>query len=128
MHDLTYQTRQNKTKMNMNCTNVSFSFQEFTRLSKYVRLNWYNAQTLSESFQIKEIGAVVRVLRPIVIAFTLLMCSAGSLMFSMQYLHFFKGYPLATGVTQAIANVSFFGIFAFLGVCWVGTFWKIFEA
>jgi hypothetical protein len=81
-------------------------FQEFTRLSNYVRLNWYNAQTLSESFQIKEIGAVVRVLRPIVIAFTLLMCSAGSLMASMQYLHFFKDYPLATGVTQAIANVS----------------------
>ncbi|KAI6204046.1 hypothetical protein M3Y94_00627400 [Aphelenchoides besseyi] len=82
----------------------------FRYLSKKVKHHWYASQTLSESYLIKEIGAVIDVLRPIMIAFAVLVISAGTTTSIQVYLHLFHEMPFCVGAMQVLANCGYLSL------------------
>ena len=78
---------------------------EFRRLKRRIKWQYYEIQTLSERFKLKEIETVLKALAPIMLAFTLLVILCGSLVIFVAYLNIVKHEPLGTPLTQALVNV-----------------------
>lgn len=79
--------------------------QEFRRLAAQTKAHFYTASSLSESFQIKQTEAVVAALRPIILAYGVLVLSSTPSLGSVYYLHYVLGEDFHSEKSTAIINV-----------------------
>ncbi|KAI6226603.1 hypothetical protein M3Y95_00638200 [Aphelenchoides besseyi] len=79
-----------------------FAFYEFCRLRKYVKDYFYKANSLAESFTIKQTSTIVDVLQPILFAFAWSLVLFGILQSAWVYLHFFRSFPMNSPLVTTI--------------------------
>ncbi|KAI6211031.1 hypothetical protein M3Y96_00390300 [Aphelenchoides besseyi] len=87
-----------------------FALYEFWRLNKYVKDHYYTANSLAESFTIKQTSTIVNVLRPILIAFAWSLVFFVVLQSAFVYFHFFRFFPMNSPLVTAIL-LSIYSIF-----------------
>ncbi|KAI6199338.1 hypothetical protein M3Y96_00616400 [Aphelenchoides besseyi] len=96
---------------------------EFKRLNKYVRESYYRFETLTESYEIKQIDLVLRVIRPLLFAYGVIVVILTSLVCVMMYFHFAKFIQLGVGITTICGSLIYssfclYNLVTILYMCW----------
>ncbi|KAI6174314.1 hypothetical protein M3Y98_01177000 [Aphelenchoides besseyi] len=79
----------------------------FYRLSHYVRLHYYAANSLSESYQIKQTNSIVRVMFPLLIAFGLLSFMAMIPLVILYYRTYILGFSFQSDESLVLINIAY---------------------
>ncbi|KAI6176026.1 hypothetical protein M3Y97_00754100 [Aphelenchoides bicaudatus] len=80
---------------------------EFVRLYAHIRKNWFCGKTLSESFQIKQSGSVLKVLQPIAAFFFVMLAINTVCMSKALYLYYYQDCPADHPRYVALMNVEY---------------------
>ncbi|KAI6213080.1 hypothetical protein M3Y94_00107300 [Aphelenchoides besseyi] len=83
---------------------------QFYRLSRFATKYRYRAQSLSESFLIKQIAHVVDIMLALLVAYVFAVIFSGTCMFIILYLYFHRGYSTSSTYYLIFANLAYFSV------------------
>ncbi|KAI6229999.1 hypothetical protein M3Y99_01108300 [Aphelenchoides fujianensis] len=83
---------------------------QFYHLSRFAKTYRYRAQSLSESFLIKQIGHSVDVIIALLVAYLFAVIFSGTCMFIILYLYFWRGYGTTSTYYLIFANCAYYSV------------------
>ncbi|KAI6199252.1 hypothetical protein M3Y96_00607000 [Aphelenchoides besseyi] len=83
---------------------------QFYKLSRFAAKYRYRAQSLSESFLIKQIAHVVDIMLALLVAYVFAVLFSGTCMFIILYLYFHRGHSTSSTYYLIFANLAYFSV------------------
>ncbi|KAI6236183.1 hypothetical protein M3Y95_00130600 [Aphelenchoides besseyi] len=90
---------------------------KFHYLQVFTQENYYNGKTLSEAYQIKQVDAVIKILKPLIVAYALLVACCCCLLVMVLYFVYIRGISLHSPfglifVNAIYINVAWYNLFS----------------